>query len=229
MCTSERVWVCMCVCVSACVRAHVECVHVERVLVCVCAVVSACVSARVCAHVCANVCLHACVSEDASYTCVCARSGRVRVRHPARVPCLPPCFLRSLHRSLAYPYLRMWRLAELALHDVAMVFTLGRRCVLRCLLHVRALFEASQCLGWGGVVVVVAGSLCVAAFVCTCGCACVCVLTTCFVACLVASVAFLAPPPAEGRAAVSAERVVRAPRRVTTCVRGWSRVGLVES
>ena len=47
----------------------------------------------------------------------------------------------SVHRALAYPYLRLWSLAEIAVHDTGIIFTLGRRCILRCLLRVRAIFE----------------------------------------------------------------------------------------
>lgn len=53
----------------------------------------------------------------------------------------PPFPLCSLHRTLVYPYLRLWVLSELALSDVAMVWTLGRRCILRCLLHMHAVFQ----------------------------------------------------------------------------------------
>ncbi len=61
----------------------------------------------------------------------------------AMMMCAMMCGPRSVHRSLAYPYLRMWHLAQQALNDTAMVFTLGRRCILRCLLHVHKLFEVS--------------------------------------------------------------------------------------
>jgi protein SHQ1 len=47
----------------------------------------------------------------------------------------------SLRRSLIYPYLRSWRFARKVMTDVAKVLYLGRRCVLKVLLSIRAVFE----------------------------------------------------------------------------------------
>lgn len=45
---------------------------------------------------------------------------------------------------MAYPYLRSWALVMQAVSDTAMVFSLGRRCLLRCLLAVRRSFERDE-------------------------------------------------------------------------------------
>ena len=47
----------------------------------------------------------------------------------------------AARRSLAYPYVRHWRLVRKVLADVAKVLYLGKRCVLRCLLQCRGLME----------------------------------------------------------------------------------------
>ena len=43
-------------------------------------------------------------------------------------------------RCLIYPYMRSWELAGTVVRDVVNIFHRGRRCVLRCLLHVLATF-----------------------------------------------------------------------------------------
>lgn len=47
----------------------------------------------------------------------------------------------SARRSLVYPYLRLWKLTRKVLTDVCKVLLLGRRCVLKCLLQIKAVFE----------------------------------------------------------------------------------------
>lgn len=47
----------------------------------------------------------------------------------------------SARRSLVYPYLRVWKLTRKVLTDVCKVLLLGRRCVLKCLLQIKAVFE----------------------------------------------------------------------------------------
>jgi len=49
--------------------------------------------------------------------------------------------LNSARRSLCYPYLRVWKLTRKVLADVAKVLFLGKRCILKCLLQARAIFE----------------------------------------------------------------------------------------
>lgn len=44
----------------------------------------------------------------------------------------------NIRRSLIFPYLRLWDLGTLAARDVGEIFSAGRRCILRCLLQVRA-------------------------------------------------------------------------------------------
>jgi len=48
-------------------------------------------------------------------------------------------------RSLVYPYLRHWKLTRKTLADVCRVLLLGRRCVLKCLLRLRAVLGRSDC------------------------------------------------------------------------------------
>ena len=47
-------------------------------------------------------------------------------------------------RSLIYPYIRFWKLTRKVLTDVCKVLVLGRRCVLKCLLQLRAIFERTD-------------------------------------------------------------------------------------
>lgn len=47
-------------------------------------------------------------------------------------------------RSLIYPYLRHWKLTRKVLTDVCKVLVLGRRCVLKCLLQLRGIFERTD-------------------------------------------------------------------------------------
>jgi hypothetical protein len=44
-----------------------------------------------------------------------------------------------------YPYLRHWKLTRKTLADVCRVLLLGRRCVLKCLLRLRAVLGRSDC------------------------------------------------------------------------------------
>ena len=46
--------------------------------------------------------------------------------------------LAGIRRSLIFPYLRVWELGALVARDVRDVLTAGKRCILRCLLQVRA-------------------------------------------------------------------------------------------
>lgn len=55
-------------------------------------------------------------------------------------PSLFGASLISLRRALVYPYLRRWDLALMALQDVAVIMTLGKRAVLRCLLALRRVY-----------------------------------------------------------------------------------------
>jgi protein SHQ1 len=50
----------------------------------------------------------------------------------------------SMRRAMIYPYIRHWKLASKVLGDVAKIYLLGKRCVLRCVLHIRNVFEASE-------------------------------------------------------------------------------------
>jgi len=55
--------------------------------------------------------------------------------------CAMTVITNACRRSLVYPYLRSWKLCRKVLADVAKVLFLGKRCVLRCLLQARSLFE----------------------------------------------------------------------------------------
>jgi len=46
-----------------------------------------------------------------------------------------------MRRSIIYPYLRMWEYGLRVLDDTNKVFCNGKRCILKCLLKVRSLFE----------------------------------------------------------------------------------------
>ena len=47
----------------------------------------------------------------------------------------------SSRRGLIYPYLRMWKLVKQVLVDVTKILLLGEKCVLKCLLQMRAVLE----------------------------------------------------------------------------------------
>ncbi|GAM20006.1 hypothetical protein SAMD00019534_031810, partial [Acytostelium subglobosum LB1] len=53
---------------------------------------------------------------------------------------LAACF----RRSLAYPLYRSWSLSERVLNDVRLIFQLGKRCLLKCLLAVRKSLEGHE-------------------------------------------------------------------------------------
>lgn len=46
--------------------------------------------------------------------------------------------LAGIRRSVIFPYLRVWELGALVARDVRDILTAGKRCILRCLLQVRA-------------------------------------------------------------------------------------------
>lgn len=50
----------------------------------------------------------------------------------------------SCKRSVIYPYLRHWIFTRKILADVAKVLFLGRRCILKCFLHLHRIFEHSD-------------------------------------------------------------------------------------
>jgi protein SHQ1 len=60
------------------------------------------------------------------------------------VQCIHFLLYGSVRRMLSYPYLRHYGLAKLALEDSVGILKNGRRCLVRCLLHIKDACKGSE-------------------------------------------------------------------------------------